>query len=430
MKAPTGWDPMAAEWWPAIAQALPKPWPQESVWMDLRWWAARERVDGHARPGRPTLSARWGWTDWATKAALKDEGAWADPRILEIEQRIGEALVVASELVSASITITTAEDTRPPPADRQDSARTPPADRQDEDGSSDTIDRKPPAVRQQSASGPPAVRPRRVGSPYTDPSSTEEENEHTPPVPVGGVLPTPLPGWASKLRPPSGVSRRSVAETFVACVSAVKGRAVDPARCGTDAAQVDKLWRALGCPPVDVFAAEFSAVAEAAHRCPDRLFAHDIRGEGWAGAPDRSHDVTTIAVQARWSSRVDVATRWQRSLVANPKPSVQADPVDRRCDDVESAPAITTRPELLGAWTGLLDALSDDETAAAWLGPCALDAIDPYVLLRVPTASHVEMIEAFWRGQICDHFGGRRVVVVEDRRDAAHDNVVELRRHG
>ena len=132
----TGWDPMVAEWWPVIAEGLALPWARESVLMDLRWWAARARVDGMTRPGRPTLAKRWGWTDYAVKDALRSEDEWGDDRFS--------------------------------PAERQTSASAPPADRQRENVETSVLVDEPPAERQPSASAPPEDRPARVGSQTTD----------------------------------------------------------------------------------------------------------------------------------------------------------------------------------------------------------------------------------------------------------------------
>jgi hypothetical protein len=92
---------------------------------------------------------------------------------------------------------------------------------------------------------------------------------------------------------------------------------VNPNRCGTAAKSVIGLWKALGSPPIDEFAADFVMVAEAAHRCPVGLFAKDIRAEGWAGGTDRQYDVSTIAVQARWDVRVLVARQWKASTAGS-----------------------------------------------------------------------------------------------------------------
>jgi hypothetical protein len=71
---------MLMSWWKDIADTLPKPWPREAVYYDLRWWADHERRESGKRPGRPTLRARWGWSDRQVRNALKAEATWGDPR--------------------------------------------------------------------------------------------------------------------------------------------------------------------------------------------------------------------------------------------------------------------------------------------------------------------------------------------------------------
>lgn len=61
-----GWVPMDADWWPVIAESLPKPWPREAILQDLRWWAARR-----GRPGRVVLARRWGVTQWGVRRVLR-----------------------------------------------------------------------------------------------------------------------------------------------------------------------------------------------------------------------------------------------------------------------------------------------------------------------------------------------------------------------
>lgn len=135
---PIGWERLEAEWWATIRETIAKPWPREAVLMDLRYWQGQEAATGGRveRPGRPTLIALWGWTDWQVKQAFKSEGEWSDPR----RQRTTSA----------------------PPEDRQDSASAPPAtDKENADNMKETAS-APPASRQPAASEPPADRPARV----------------------------------------------------------------------------------------------------------------------------------------------------------------------------------------------------------------------------------------------------------------------------
>ena len=65
--------------WPAIAGTIGGAWPAEAVAFDLRWFANRERMDGTKRPGRPSLMARWGWTDHRVRKFIKG-GSWEDEK--------------------------------------------------------------------------------------------------------------------------------------------------------------------------------------------------------------------------------------------------------------------------------------------------------------------------------------------------------------
>ena len=131
---PVGWERIDAEWWAVIRQTIPKPWPREAVLMDLRYWQGQEAVsEGRVeRPGRPTLAALWGWTDWQVKQAFKSEGEWTDPR----RQRTASA----------------------PPEDRQPTASAPPAEQQANAGNMEETASQPPVNRQPTASQPPHAR--------------------------------------------------------------------------------------------------------------------------------------------------------------------------------------------------------------------------------------------------------------------------------
>ena len=80
---PIGWERLEADWWPAIAASLPRPWPREAVYMDLRWWRGQEATTGKKLlPARRPLQERWGWKEWDTRTILREEAAWVDPRQL------------------------------------------------------------------------------------------------------------------------------------------------------------------------------------------------------------------------------------------------------------------------------------------------------------------------------------------------------------
>ena len=70
------WLPMDAAWWVEIANTIPRPWPREAVYMDLRWWDDQEAQGRAKRPGRAALCQRWGWTDRTARNAMKDGEKW------------------------------------------------------------------------------------------------------------------------------------------------------------------------------------------------------------------------------------------------------------------------------------------------------------------------------------------------------------------
>jgi hypothetical protein len=153
----SGFDAMPDTWWPVIAAGLAKPWPEEAVWFDLRWWEGQRRTGGERRPGRPALMKRWGWTSHMATKVLdpKNAAAWIDPR-------------------------------RDPTADRQRSNSRPTAHRQRRDGSTPTIEQKPTADRQPADSDPTADRQPLEDPRSTGPQSVERENARArQPVPLG-----------------------------------------------------------------------------------------------------------------------------------------------------------------------------------------------------------------------------------------------------
>tara|TARA_R110000824_G_scaffold197027_3_gene380330 strand:+ start:8878 stop:9708 length:831 start_codon:yes stop_codon:yes gene_type:complete len=73
----TPWCPLDAEWWPAIAESIPKPWPSEAVFMDLRWWEDQESMGRAKMPSRRRLQKRWGLSEYRTRAAMRDVLSWS-----------------------------------------------------------------------------------------------------------------------------------------------------------------------------------------------------------------------------------------------------------------------------------------------------------------------------------------------------------------
>ena len=119
-----------------------------------------------------------------------------------------------------------------------------------------------------------------------------------------------LPAWAEG-KPPARLTRQQYADTVVEAIRLIRRKQPNPDRCGTDAKAVRSLWRSLGWQPPAEFLADVGLVADAAHDCPDPLFARDIRAEGWTGGTDRSSSVATVCVQDRWTARLDRARQWR-----------------------------------------------------------------------------------------------------------------------
>ena len=70
-----GWFKVAAELWPVIAERLSEsgdPWPEEAVLADLGWWIDQVEMGRAEMPGRPSLRARWSWSEWATRKIVAD----------------------------------------------------------------------------------------------------------------------------------------------------------------------------------------------------------------------------------------------------------------------------------------------------------------------------------------------------------------------
>ena len=81
------WDRMESSWWATVRDTLPRPWPREACYFDLRWWDSRERQyegtegqQGHRRrPGRGDLARTWGWSDRLARKLMSATSTWVDP---------------------------------------------------------------------------------------------------------------------------------------------------------------------------------------------------------------------------------------------------------------------------------------------------------------------------------------------------------------
>jgi len=108
----------------------------------------------------------------------------------------------------------------------------------------------------------------------------------------------------------SELSAPAVADWILDTLEAIKGKRPDPSRCKTDAAEIRKFQRRSGLSPAE-FATSMTLVALAARQSPDKLFAYDVRAEGWDGGTDRSRSVSTLVVAKKWGDRLDAAERWR-----------------------------------------------------------------------------------------------------------------------
>lgn len=136
-----------------------------------------------------------------------------------------------------------------------------------------------------------------------------------------------LPGWA-RTAAGRGVQAGDLCDTVIGILGQITGREPNPSRAATAAGEVLKVWRKLERPPLNEFHEDFTLVARAARKCPDPLFARDIRGEGWAGARDRSQDVSTLCVLKKWDDRLRAAREWVK-----PAPDPAREPQPQPEDD-------------------------------------------------------------------------------------------------
>jgi hypothetical protein len=333
MTAP--WFAVDADAWPAIADALSasgNPWPREAVVADLRWWANEERR-GRDMPRRVVLARRWGWTDWATRQAIADEGAW---RSQPWETEAG------------------------PTALQPSTNRSPTVDQPPDNGSPSLFgdiptDDQPPANRQ------PTARRHTRGIKEGNQESAITEAD------------TPCPPWAGPLASGTGIPKADLVAGVVQVLATVRGKQPNPARCATDAKSIVSLWRATGKQPWPEFIADLDLVAQACQQSPDRLFSRDVRADGWQGGVDRSRDVATICRHDRWSARLDAARRWRDGGSASSSASwldVLA-PEDRDAVDLCGDPASVEGVLRAALASGRLDRLTARGVYAAW---CAREA--------------------------------------------------------
>ena len=240
-----------------------------------------------------------------------------------------------------------------------------------------------------SAMGNPSVTQAEPNGLYPSPSPSPSPSpkEGTPQTPHGGARLPPVPDWAKTAAKRTGIEAAELCSAVCRCIQEVHRKGVNPQRAKTSADPVLKLWRALGRPPLEEFERDYRLVARAAHDCPDGLFARDIRGKGWEGQVDRSHDVATISVQKRWDERLEVARLWEarRLPAADPPPDPYGDP----------PPAIKSK-----RWEGVLKrarAELDPEDFGTWFGPArAVAESNGTLTVWVPNEHFRQSLQANW----------------------------------
>lgn len=300
--------------WPDAVAAFACPWPRALAAHDLRYHAAEHAVYRRPLPSERDLAGRWGWSRSAVTRLL-GSGEWAD---MAREWRWRE-----------------------PAANQRRTSRGP------TENQADIVKRREvaesePATNQPWANGEPAVGLTRDLSlthhPIThhpSPSETEKEppalagcSPTLEPEPMPQATPEPegprMPAWVPGAKATAPHDRRDVAAMVVRCIKAVRGTMPNPDRCGTDAGPLLSLWRKVGKPPPEAFAAEFRSLAEWAALSRDPGAAHDIRAEGWDGGKDRSRDIATLCRQDRWGDRSTAAQAWEDAGRAEAKPAAQA----------------------------------------------------------------------------------------------------------
>lgn len=268
-----GWVPFDADSWPAVAAVLPKPWPHAAAAFDLRWWADRRPEV----PSRRALIDRWGWTERQVRSLLRDESAWQDPK-----KR------AAPEL----------------PQERPKVAPTVPQ-------------KRPNRVKANADNGEvlpqdcPKVAPELPQDCPKDVHTRVDHTTHTHSHPP--TQDSPLPLWARKAVVPPGTDRALLVQVVMDVRNEVLGTIGSPDSSGTASKAVLALWKAVGHPDLGAFGRDLKLVAEAARDCPDRVFARDIRAEGWPDGTDRHRDITTVCRQDRWDLRLTTARAWDQA---------------------------------------------------------------------------------------------------------------------
>lgn len=77
----SAWIQLDVDSWELMTELLPDVWAEWAVFQDLRYWQNGEKMGWLKRPSRRQLQSRWGWSDWATRQALKSEDKWGTSQL-------------------------------------------------------------------------------------------------------------------------------------------------------------------------------------------------------------------------------------------------------------------------------------------------------------------------------------------------------------
>lgn len=119
------------------------------------------------------------------------------------------------------------------------------------------------------------------------------------------------PPWARarRMRKSDG-EPMEIALAVKATAEVIVQRELDLPRMKSHAIAILNLWRHDGKRPLAAFLRDLRLVAEAAHECPEPIFARDLRAEGWTGGTPRQHSPASVCRHERWEDRLHAAQRW------------------------------------------------------------------------------------------------------------------------
>lgn len=294
--------------------AAGEPWCEHWMVADLRWWAGQVRkreATGNRRlparvPSYRKLAERWNVSPHRARTVL--QSGWRVVKVEEAPRTERAPAAQESRTVRAVGTMDTALSHK---KSRKVRAPATQESRKNHDTRVPTEDRTQKTTPEETPSGSPPKSP-----------------------PQGGPKLPSAPRWASKARTPKRIRPQMLALAVLRAAAAGSGRPLPPEWAGSwkhptldsDAAPIQPearttvapllaLLRALDWPSLPGWLEQFELIAAAARWCPEPVFAHDLRGEGWANGDgvDRSASIPTLCVQKRWDERLIAAQAWDRA---------------------------------------------------------------------------------------------------------------------